>query len=239
MDSITKSPNENFPVYMGFSTDLITGETISSKTVTCVNAATGTDSSAAIIESSTIISPDVQVVLANTYENPSPSASPSVSPSASPSSSPSTSPSAGASESASPSPSPTEYPLQTEGDEHLIQCVVTTSNGNVYQRDLMVYIQVVIDDSFTKQPDDTFLFDVDYTRRLESGDSVVSAEVSAINESDGFAASVFNTPSVITPKVGVPVYGGTDGETYRFGVRGTTNLGYTYEKFVRMNVQEF
>jgi hypothetical protein len=39
--------------------------------------------------------------------------------------------------------------------------------------------------------------------------------------------------------VAVPAYGGTDGETYRLGVRGTTTLGYLYEKFVRMSVQEF
>jgi len=68
---------------------------------------------------------------------------------------------------------------------------------------------------------------------------IASAAVSAVKESDGSAASVFNTPSVISPKIGVPVYGGTTGYTYRFGVRGTTNMGYVYEKFVRMNAQEF
>jgi hypothetical protein len=193
MDSITKSPNEKFPVYCGFSTDLLIGETISSKTVTCVNAATGVDSLATIVDSSTIISPDVKVVVK----------------------------------------------AGTEDDEHLIQCLVTTSNGNIYQRDIVVFVKSVIDDSFTKQPGDSFLFDVDYTRRLESGDVIASAAVSAIKESDGSAASVFNTPSVISPKIGVPVYGGTSGYTYRFGVRGTTNMGYVYEKFIRMSVQEY
>jgi hypothetical protein len=116
---------------------------------------------------------------------------------------------------------------------------VVTSNGNTYQRDLLLYVRSLVDDSFTKQPADAFLFDVDYTRRLEAGDTVASAAVSAIKESDGSAASVFHAPSVVTPKVGVPVYGGVDGNTYRLGIRGTSTAGYIYEKFVRMNVQEF
>jgi hypothetical protein len=104
----------------------------------------------------------------------------------------------------------------------------------------MLRIQSVVDDSFTKQPDDAFLFDVDFTRRLEAGDTVSTAAIAAVKESDGSdAAALVSTPFVVTPKVSVPVLGGTDGETYRLGVRGTTALGYLYEKFVRMNVQEF
>lgn len=193
MDTLTKSPAEKFPLYFNFSMDMIAGETIATKALTCWNAATGVDSSATIVDSSAIASPDVKVVVK----------------------------------------------AGTEDDEHLIQCIVVTSNGNTYQRDLLLRIQSVVDDSFTKQPDDAFLFDVDYTRRLESGDTVVSAVISAIKESDGSAASVTSTPAIVTPKVGVPTYGGTDGETYRLGVRGTTALGYLYEKFVRMSVQEF
>jgi len=193
MDNITKSPIEKFPIYFNFSSDMIVGETISTKTLTCVNSATGVTSKATIVDSETIASPDVKVVVK----------------------------------------------AGTEDDEHLIQCLVTTSNGNIYQRDIVVFVKSVIDDSFTKQPGDSFLFDVDYTRRLESGDVIASAAVSAVKESDGSAASIFNTPSVISPKIGVPVYGGINGYTYRFGVRGTTNMGYIYEKFIRMNVQEF
>jgi hypothetical protein len=193
MDTLTKSPAEKFPIYFNFQTDMVVGETIATKTLTCKSAATGVDSSATIIDSSAIVSPDVIVIVK----------------------------------------------AGTEDDEHLIQCVVMTSNGNTYQRDLLLRIQSVVDDSFTKQPDDAFLFDVDFTRRLEAGDTVASAVVSAIKESDGSAASVTSTPMVASPKVNVPVYGGTDGETYRLGVRGTTTLGYLYEKFVRMNVQEY
>jgi hypothetical protein len=116
---------------------------------------------------------------------------------------------------------------------------VVTSNGNTYQRDLLLYVRSLVDDSFTKQPADAFLFDVDFTRRLETGDTVASAAISAIMESDGSAASVTSTPAIVTPKVSVPAYGGTDGETYRLGVRGTTAAAYVYEKFVRMSVQEF
>jgi len=192
MDNITKSPIEKFPIYFNFSNDMIPGETISTKALSCVNSATGVTSKTTIVDSEAIVSPDVKVVIK----------------------------------------------AGTEDDEHSIQCVVVTSNGNTYQRDLLLRIQSVVDDSFTKQPDDAFLFDVDYTRRLEAGDTVASAAISAIMESDGSAASVTSTPSIVTPKVSVPVYGGVDGETYRLGIRGTTAAGDVYEKFIRMNVQE-
>ena len=193
MDTLTKSPAEKFPIYFNFSSDMIAGETIATKTLTCVNSATGVSTKTTIVDSEAIVSPDVKVVLK----------------------------------------------AGTEDDEHSIQCVVATSNGNTYQRDLLLRIQSVVDDSFTKQSADAFLFDVDYTRRLEPGDTVASATISAILESDGSAASVTSTPAIVTPKVAVPAYGGTDGETYRLGVRGTTTLGYLYEKFVRISVQEF
>jgi hypothetical protein len=126
-----------------------------------------------------------------------------------------------------------------EDDEHQIQCVATTNNGNTYQRDLLLAIHSEVTDSFTKQPGDTSTFDVDFTRRLGGGDTVTSSSVVAIKESDGLSASVTLAPAVVSPKVGVPAYGGTDGETYRIGIRGATASGYIYEKFVRMNVQEF
>lgn len=193
MDTLTKSPAEKFPLHFNFSMDMIAGETITNKSVTCVNSATGVSSKTEIVDSEAIASPDIWIVVK----------------------------------------------AGVEDAEHSIQCIAYTSNGNTYQRDLLLRIQCVVDDSFTKQPDDAFSFDVDYTRRLEAGDTVASAAVSAIKEADGSAASVTSTPSVATPKITVPTLGGTDGETYRLGVRGTTTLGYLYEKFVRMNVQEY
>lgn len=194
MDTITKSPIERFPVRFNFSVDLLAAETISAKTVTCVNAATGVSSKTAIIDSETISSPDVVVVLKG----------------------------------------------GTEGDEHSIQCAVTTSLGNIYQRDLFLMIQAVVTDSFNKQPGDAFLYDVDFTRRLETGDTVASGAVLATKESDGtdVSASVAPSVEVITPKIGVHVAAGTDGETYLLGTRATTAAGYVYEKIIRMNVQE-
>jgi hypothetical protein len=209
MDSIVKSPAEKFPIRFNFSNDLVSGETVVSYVLTSINAATGESSAedraydagppevleiVKVIDSSSLSSPDVIVVLKDGVED----------------------------------------------DEHRIQCVATTSAGNVYQRDLLLRVHSEVTDSFTKQPDDAFLFDVDFTRRLEAGDTVASAAIAAVKESDGSDAAAFvSTPSVVTPKVFVPVLGGTDGETYRLGVQGTTTAGYVYEKFVRMSVQEF
>ena len=194
MDTIIKSPIEKFSVKFNFSTDFIGGETITTRTVTCVSAATGVSSAATIIDSEAIVDSDVVVVLK----------------------------------------------AGTEGDEHNIQCVVFTSKGNRYQRDLLLMIQTVVTDTFNKQPDDTFSFDLDFSRRLEAGDTLASVAVVATKESDGSDVSSTVAPfsEVISPKAGVRVAVGDDGETYLVRVQGTTTAGYVYEKIFRLNVQE-
>lgn len=128
----------------------------------------------------------------------------------------------------------------TEGDEHQIQCVITTSLGNKYQRDLLLIVQSVVTDSFNKQPSDMIMFDVDFTRRLEVGDTLSTAVVLVIKEADGSDVSTTVAPfvEVITPKCGVRVAEGSDGETYLLRIQGTSTAGYVYEKILRMTVQE-
>jgi len=194
LDTIIKSPIEKFSVKFNFSTDFIGGETITTRTVTCVSAATGVSSAATIIDSEAIVDSDVVVVLK----------------------------------------------AGTEGDEHNIQCVVFTSKGNRYQRDLLLMIQTVVTDTFNKQPDDTFSFDLDFSRRLEAGDTLASVVGAATKEADGSDVSGTMIPftEIISPKVGVRVAVGLDGETYLLAIRGTSAVGYVYEKIFRMNVQE-
>jgi len=194
LDTIIKSPIERFPIKFNFAVDLITGETISTRTVTCVSAATGVDSSGTIVHSEATVDADVVLVLK----------------------------------------------AGTEGDEHNVQCVIFTSKGNRYQRDLLLMIQSVVTDSFDKQPSDTFSFDLDFTRRLEAGDTLASVVGVGTKESDGTDVSATVVPflEVISPKAGVRVAVGDDGETYLVRVQGTTTAGYVYEKIFRMNVQE-
>jgi len=194
MDTLIKSPIEKFPIKFNFSVDIITGETIATKTITCVSAATGVSSAATIIDSEAIVDSDVVVVLK----------------------------------------------AGTEGDEHNIQCVIFTSKGNRYQRDLFLAIQAVVTDSFNKQPDDTFSFDLDFSRRLEPADTLASVVGVGTKESDGSDVSITVIPftEVISPKVGVRVAVGLDGETYLLAIQGTSAAGYVYEKIFRMNVQE-
>jgi len=194
MDILIKSPIERFPVHFNYSVDLLVGEIVVSSVLTCVNSATGISSAATIIDSETIASPDVDVILK----------------------------------------------AGTEGDEHSIQSVVTTNLGNVYQRDLLLVIATVVTDDFSKQPADKILFDVDFSRRLESGDTILTAAILATKESDGTDVSVSIAPlvEIFSPKVGVHVADGVDLKTYLLGVRATTAAGYIYEKNIRMNVQE-
>lgn len=194
MDTLIKSPIEKFPIKFNFSPDLIVGETITTKAVTCVSAATGISSATTIIDSEAIVDADVVVVLK----------------------------------------------AGTEGDEHNIQCVIFTSKGNRYQRDLLLMIQSVVAGSFDKQPDDTFSFSLNFSRRLESGDTLASVVGVATKEADGSDVSGTMIPftEIISPKVGVRVAVGLDGETYLLAIRGTSAAGYVYEKIFRMNVQE-
>ena len=210
MDTITKSPIEKFPVRFNFSLDMVPGETIVSiSDFTSVNQATG--ESSFDDRAYDAGPPEVLeiVKVIDSFEIQSPDVL-------------------------------LVLKDGIEDEEHHIQCVVETSAGNIFQRDLLLRIQSEVTDSFIKQPDDAFAFDVDFARRLESGDTVASAVVAAVKESDGSdAAALVPGLKVVTPLVAVAVIDGTDGETYRLGVRGTTTAGYVYEKFVRMNVQEY
>jgi len=210
MDTLTKSPIERFPVYFNFSTDMIAGETILNiSEFTSINQATG--ESSFDDRAYDAGPPEVLeiVKVIDSFEILSPDVL-------------------------------LVLKDGIEDEEHHIQCVVLTSAGNVFQRDLLLRIQSEVTDSFVKQPEDAFAFDVDFTRRLESGDTVASAVVAAVKESDGSDAAALVPGSVVsTPLVAVAVIDGVDGETYRLGIRGTTTTGYVYEKFVRMNVQEF
>ena len=64
MDRITKTSNERFTITFDFKNDLSSIDSLVSKSVTCVNVATGVDSSATIITSSAIANPKITVVLA-------------------------------------------------------------------------------------------------------------------------------------------------------------------------------
>ncbi|TFH32258.1 MAG: hypothetical protein E4G97_02815 [Deltaproteobacteria bacterium] len=128
----------------------------------------------------------------------------------------------------------------TEGDEHNIQCVVTTNIGSRFQRDLLLMIQTVVTDRFNKQPNDAFIFDVDFSRRLETGDTLASAVAVGTMESAGSDVSLTVIPfvEVISPKAAARTIAGTDGETYLLAIQGTTAAAYVYEKVIRMSVQE-
>ena len=210
MNSITKSPIEKFPVYFNFSKDLLSGETISTKTVTCVSAADGSNTKADIQYSAgpPVVAAYTGIVVSESI------ASPEV---------------------------VVGIHAGVEGEEHLIQCVVITSLGNTFDMDLLLSIQTVVDESFTKQPSEAFLYTVDFTKRLSSGDTVSSGAVLATRESDGADVSGSVAPSVevVTPKIGVHVAAGVDGKTYLLGVRATTAAAYVHEKNIRMTVQEF
>jgi len=63
MGRLTKSPIEKFPAYFNFSINMLSGETIASHAVTCVDEATGLSTSSTIVDSSGIVGKEIVVVV--------------------------------------------------------------------------------------------------------------------------------------------------------------------------------
>ena len=128
----------------------------------------------------------------------------------------------------------------SEGEVHQITCRGLTGGGSFYDRELLLEIKTVVTDDFTKQPNDAFLFEVEFDRRLIPGDSLASAEATGIDEATGLSVAGINVfePTVSGSNVGVPVLGGANMRSYLIGVLGTTAAGYVYEKVIRMSVRE-
>ena len=59
MDYIIKHSYEDFPIRASFGNDLVSGDTVSSKTVTCINRDTGENTKPSIVQGESISSPDV------------------------------------------------------------------------------------------------------------------------------------------------------------------------------------
>lgn len=63
MKKFIKAPAEKYPIFFNYTEDLVPGESVASYVLTCVNVESGVDTSTAIIDSDSLISPDVEVVI--------------------------------------------------------------------------------------------------------------------------------------------------------------------------------
>lgn len=70
INNITKTAYEMFPIYADFSHEIVSGDSISSQTLACVNTLTGADAKATIIGSHSISSDQILIVIkAGTVED--------------------------------------------------------------------------------------------------------------------------------------------------------------------------
>lgn len=126
--------------------------------------------------------------------------------------------------------------------DHKVTAKIITSNDNNYEIDIILKIKDAIGkvDRFTKQVSEEFVVTTDFSNDLSSGETISSADVSAIRLSDGsvLTGDVIEFSQKSSKKVLVGVQNGSDGELYRIEIRIQTSLGYKFQKNLTMKVQE-
>lgn len=87
--------------------------------------------------------------------------------------------------------------------------------------------------SYTKQPREVLDYDISFEDFIESGDSLVSADVSVSP-----AGLTIDSHLVIGDRVKVWLSGGTNGVTYKVTALVTTDFGRTKEDEIKVKVKE-
>lgn len=85
----------------------------------------------------------------------------------------------------------------------------------------------------TKRPDERLDYDMDFSRWLSSGDSVVSS----VNTISGTGATI-ESSEISGTSIKLWISGGTDGESYTVTVEATTAQGRVKESCFRLRVRD-
>lgn len=86
----------------------------------------------------------------------------------------------------------------------------------------------------TKQPSDHLDYDVDFSRWIPDGDTILTVET-AVDKPDGVTVP---SVTVASPIVKVWLEGGVTGETYKITVKAATNDGRVKEVDFQIRVKE-
>jgi hypothetical protein len=94
-------------------------------------------------------------------------------------------------------------------------------------------------DKFTKQSSEQFTIEIDFSRRLETGETINSYTLSAINNStsEDVESIIVDADSNDTTSVYITVKAGTTGNKYKFTAIITTSELNIYEKDVLMEIK--
>ncbi len=90
------------------------------------------------------------------------------------------------------------------------------------------------DEILEKQPTESDLFDIDFSPKLATGDTVTG--VTSVTTAQ--AGLTIGAPALSTPLVQVRISGGTDGILYKITALVTTANGNTLETDVFLRVEE-
>ena len=125
-------------------------------------------------------------------------------------------------------------------DNHIITVTVGTNLGNTYTRTIILFVKDVAQDNFQKMSSETLVFLVDFSNELETGDSIASRTVTAVDASDDEdeTTAVIVGSQLSSPRVYVGVTGGEDSENYNITVRIQTDDGYKYSRIITMTVRD-
>lgn len=93
-------------------------------------------------------------------------------------------------------------------------------------------------DIFTKQPNEKFTISIDYTNRLNTGETISSYTVIAYLSTIDVTSTVIDAHTNDVDNVRIRVKAGTTGNKYKITTVITTNLGNAYEKDILMKVCE-
>lgn len=126
------------------------------------------------------------------------------------------------------------------GDQHKITAKISTSTGNIYEKEVLLVI--IYDDSseFEKQPREQFLILNDFKNELGTGETLWTKAVTAtrIDDEADFTGSIITQSSFSGTRVIVGVQAGNDEERYRIAIQVVTNGGNKFQKNVVMVVNE-
>jgi hypothetical protein len=194
MNTLTKAPYEFFPIFFNFSAELLSGETISSYTISCINTKNLLNTISTIVDSSEISGVKIKVMVKDGGID----------------------------------------------EQHKLTAKITTSTGNIYEKDVLLVIAYDDGSEFEKQPREQFLILNDFKNELGTGETLWTKAVTAtrLDDEADFTSQIITMSVFSGTRVVVGVQSGNDEEVYRIAIQVVTNGGSKFQKNIIMIVNE-
>lgn len=123
---------------------------------------------------------------------------------------------------------------------HKLTVRAGTNSDNTFETDIIIILKNADTESFTKQPNEEFIVENDFSGDLVSGETISSKTITATRISDGsdVTSGVIEFSAISDKKILVGVMRGDNGESYRIAIKIDTSGGNKYQKNAIMRVRE-